>query len=248
MASINENLNLWSGYDWTQLGDEWSEPWGGSDYLWFGTIMPRICRFLPAKTILEIAPGYGRCTQFLRFNCEKLIVVDVTPNCIDFCKERFKTATNIDYYVNDGRSLNMLDNHSIDFVFSWDSLVHTEADVISSYLCYLAAKLKPGGAGFLHHSNFGTLINPETSLPTVDNNHGRASSMTAELSRILCKNAGLRCIAQEIINWRESFLNDCFTWIQKPDKSQPVQETKIYSNPNFNLEMNHLQQISLLLS
>jgi cyclopropane fatty-acyl-phospholipid synthase-like methyltransferase len=39
-----------------------------------------------------------------------------------------------------------------DFVFSFDSLVHVESDVIENYLTQLAKKLKPNGIGFIHHS------------------------------------------------------------------------------------------------
>ncbi len=39
--------------------------WGSSRHMWFGTIWPRICAFIPRDHILEIAPGHGRCTHFL---------------------------------------------------------------------------------------------------------------------------------------------------------------------------------------
>jgi hypothetical protein len=47
----------------------------------------------------------------------------------------------------------MIENGSIDFAFSFDSLVHAESDVMSSYAHELARVLKPGGVAFLHHSN-----------------------------------------------------------------------------------------------
>lgn len=56
-------------------------------------------------------------------------------------------------YVNDGKSLAMVEDRSVDFAFSFDSLVHVEADVIAAYLNQLGKKLKPGGFTFLHHSN-----------------------------------------------------------------------------------------------
>lgn len=31
MPSVQENLNKWSNYDWTQQGNEWSSSWGGTD-------------------------------------------------------------------------------------------------------------------------------------------------------------------------------------------------------------------------
>ncbi len=134
MPTIEENLNAWSQYNWPDGGDEWSQAWGGTDYLWYGTIFPRLQYFLPTSYILEIAPGFGRMTNYLRKYCEKLIVVDLTEKCINACKERFATDTHIHYHVNDGKSLSMIPDKSIDFIFSWDSLVHAEADAIEGYI------------------------------------------------------------------------------------------------------------------
>ena len=49
----------------------------------------------------------------------------------------------------------MVEDGSVDFAFSFDSLVHAEADVLGAYLGELARKLKPDGVGFIHHSNIG---------------------------------------------------------------------------------------------
>jgi hypothetical protein len=52
-------------------------------------------------------------------------------------------------------SLDVAVDGSVDFVFSFDSLVHVEMDVIEAYLKQLAAKLTPNGVGFIHRSNLG---------------------------------------------------------------------------------------------
>src|SRR5688500_242534 len=111
-------------YDWIQAGEEWSEPWGSSAARWFGTILPRIHDCLPAGTILEIAPGFGRWTHYLKEHCGQLHVVDPDERCIETCRRRFSRDPNLSYHVNDGRSLAMIPDGSIDFVFSFDSLVH----------------------------------------------------------------------------------------------------------------------------
>ena len=131
----------------------------GTESLWWFVLYPRIHRFLPATGILEIAPGYGRWTQFLRNQCRSLIAVDISEKCIEHCKARFGSDDHIKYYVNDGTSLAAVPDGSIDFVFSFDSLVHAEKDVIEEYLLQLARKLTPNGVGFLHHSNIGAYPN-----------------------------------------------------------------------------------------
>lgn len=154
MPTIEQNLFWWGKSDgWKDDGDRWSVRWGGTDLEWWASIFPRIRKFLPAPTILEIAPGFGRWTQFLKGLCDQLIAVDVSPACIERCKERFASDLHMRCYVNDGKSLAMVEDRSVDFAFSFDSLVHVEADVIAAYLQQLGKKLKPGGFAFLHHSN-----------------------------------------------------------------------------------------------
>jgi len=245
MGSVSENLRYWSSYEWRDAGEEWSKAWGGTEYLWWGTVFPRIRAFVPTGTILEIAPGYGRCTQYLKDCCEKLIVVDLAENCIAACRERFASCSHIEYFVNDGRSLAMLENDSVDFVFSWDSLVHAESDVLRSYLEHLAAKLKPGGYGFIHHSNIGAFKNPETGELAIENRHWRGESMSAELFRQYCNEIGLTCLAQEIVTWGCDDLTDSFSVFMRggiPGYGEPL----IFENSEFGKEAARLKKLSQL--
>ena len=73
VPSIEENLDRWDeDYDWREAGEPWSKPWGGATAQWFGCLYPRIQHFLPAASILEIAPGFGRWTEFLLEQCDTL--------------------------------------------------------------------------------------------------------------------------------------------------------------------------------
>lgn len=217
MPEVDENLAIWSrDWDWSQEGDEWSAWWGGTHPLWVGALLPRIHAFIPTGTILEIAPGYGRWTQYLKDLAERLVIVDLTQGCIDHCRERFASAKNIEYHVNDGRSLDMVEDGSIDFAFSFDSLVHVESDVLGAYVEQLARKLSPDGIGFVHHSNMGAYRAlaalarrvPASRLDSlvragavVNLPAWRAESVTAESFARQCEAAGLSCISQEKISW-----------------------------------------------
>ena len=157
MPSVNENAAIWTKeWDWSREGDEWSDWLGGTEAMWFGCILPRLHAFLPAPSILEIAPGFGRWTQYLKEQCDRLTVVDLAENCIEHCRERFKDDSHIAYHVNDGRSLEMVPNDSIDVAVSFDSLVHVDMDVLGSYVEQLQQKLTPTGVGIIHHSNMGS--------------------------------------------------------------------------------------------
>lgn len=216
MPTIEENRENWTQYSWSQDGDEWSGFWGGTETLWWGTMLPRIHAFLPAEAILEIAPGHGRITHYLKDLCEHLTVVDVTADCIEACKRRFSSSSNIAYYVNDGTSLDMVPDHSIDFVISFDSLVHAEKDVVEAYLRQMERILKPNGIGFIHHSNVAALHPLLKQFPpfkTRLRNMWRAPSMSATLFNEFCEHTGLQCIGQEIINRATKYplLHDCFS-------------------------------------
>jgi SAM-dependent methyltransferase len=231
-------------YDWKKAGEEWSEPWGSSPAQWAGTIFPRIRDCLPTGTILEIAPGFGRWTHYLKDYCNEFWAVDKSSECIEACRQRFASESHVHCCLNDGRSLSMIPDASIDFVFSFDSFVHPNRDVIEAYLRELGAKLKPGAKGFIHHSNFGQYANtPRERLPEVlakplikakilDWAHHRNPGMSAELFRTLCEQHGLHCISQELVNWRGRRLIDCLSLFVRSD-STPQNSTRIVRNPNF---------------
>ena len=80
--------------------------------------------------------------------------MDVTPKCVEACRQRFADRSGARFEVNDGHSLPMVEDSSIDFAFSFDSLVHVEAETLAGYLGELARVLKPDGVAFLHHSNY----------------------------------------------------------------------------------------------
>ncbi len=241
MGTLEQNLDSWSNYDWSKSGDEWSACWGGTDYLWNGTVLPRIQSFIPCETILEIAPGFGRITQYLKSYCNELLVVDLVERCIEACKQRFALSSNINYFVNDGKTLPIIQNRSIDLIFSWDSLVHAESDVMQSYIQEFARVLKPNGYGFIHHSNIGYYYHIKKE--PVDNPHWRAESMNAELFNQYCDEAGLQCLTQEKIGWGDTVFNDCFSMFAR--KENPLAKSlQIYENENFMYEANRLCRIS----
>jgi SAM-dependent methyltransferase len=270
-----ENLQVWNeGYYWEARGDEWSRPWGNAEQHWFSSILPRIHRLLPAPTILEIAPGYGRWTSFLRRLCDRLIVVDLSPNCIEGCKKRFSQDTHIEYHVNDGSSLEMVPDASVDLVFSYDSLVHVEADVIRRYLDQLARKLTPEGAGFIHHSNAGSyqarlevksriraFVEP---LPVFNllrkihglvkpslNSHWRAPSVDRQVFAEAAEQAELTCLSQEVIRWHDTKLwTDCMSIFALKDSllAQGWGPVAFLQNEGFQAEVVNAKAISALYS
>jgi SAM-dependent methyltransferase len=247
MPTIVENVDRWEHHPWAQGGDEWSPAQcaEGTWVLWQRTILPRIYRFVPAETIVEIGPGFGRWTQFLRHLCRRLIVVDLSERCIQACQARFANDPNIEYIVNDGASLAMIADRSVDFIFSFDSLVHAEADAIGAYIAQAARKLRHGGGAFIHHSNLAAYRDRHGRIPNVvQPRNWRAESMSAQILRQQCAAAGLHCRSQELINWigrrrdadkhrldgRRIALTDCLSAVMNERSALP---TRVVVNHQF---------------
>lgn len=260
MATIEFNKQLWGAeYAWPKGGDGWSRPWGGPEAQWYGSILPRIHAFVPAGTILEIAPGFGRWTQYLKELCEQLIVVDLNENCIERCKERFASSANLSYFVNDGTSLEMIVDNSIDFAFCFDSLVHVEIEVLEAYITQLASKLSQNGVAFFHHSNIGAYERrwkfqnriPQTlrrylmRRNVLPDDHLRSFSVTAGKFAEICAKAGLCCISQELVNWRQRLLIDAFSVFTRKG-SKWARPNKVFNNYSFMKEAERISKLSRL--
>jgi 2-polyprenyl-3-methyl-5-hydroxy-6-metoxy-1,4-benzoquinol methylase len=259
MASIEQNKQWWNGNEWEQGGNEWSSEYGTPVMQWYASLLPRIHQYLPASTILEIAPGFGRWTTFLKSACQSLILVDLSEKCIAACKERFKQEKHIAYHVNDGRSLHMVTDNSIDFMFSFDSLVHVEKDVLQNYLKQLSTKLKPNGVGFIHHSNMGEFskyFRTINKLPrgrgmlsgmglVEPGDHARAHSVTADIFVSLAAGAGLKVVSQEVVNWGTQRTIDCISIFTHPG-SVWDREFQRWVNGDFRQEAKYIGKLAKL--
>jgi SAM-dependent methyltransferase len=266
MPTIEANKKAWNNIaNWPNLGEGWSLSWGGADQEWWGTIFPRIHAFVPVNDILEIGPGFGRWTEYLRHLCKQLQVVDLSELCIETCKKRFVASDNLKYYVNDGKSLSMIQNNSVDFAFSFDSLVHADEDAIESYVNELSLKLRKDGVAFIHHSNFGKYIHSPMQLLWNHTEHipdlikfsrlargmlspgfsWRGKTMTAEKFCEFAERSGMCCISQESVNWSSNKLTDCLSVIT-PKGSIWERPKRILKNKKFEKEVHNLCKIAEL--
>lgn len=261
MPSVSDNRNQWDGaYRWTERGDEWSAAWGGPPMQWHGTILPRIHGFVPTGRILEIACGYGRWTQFLKEVCRELTVIDLSEECVEACRRRFAGCAHIEYHVNDGKSLQMVADDSVDFVFSFDSLVHADASVLEAYLSQLPRILKAEGAAFVHHSNlgeYGGSLARFSGYPRVEallkrlgmvekSLHWRDGGVSAALVERLAAKSGLTCRSQEIVPWgtKHAFI-DCLSTIVRNGSSLD-RGNRILRNDGFMREATYLRRLARL--
>jgi SAM-dependent methyltransferase len=256
MPTIEENHEFWNDrFHWGKhRGDTWSDEWGGPEAQWKWCVYPRIRRYLPVETILEIGPGMGRWTRFLRNCCENIIVVDISQRCLDVCRERFGEQ-NISYHLGDGRTLSFLQDESIDFAFSFESLIHTECDDLRSYLSELARTMKPEATCFLHHSNLGSfrryydfvrrvpkvLREGLQSRGVLDFDGWRAPTVSHEWVHKEAEKLGLSALSQELVPWGGKRLIDCFTTLRAGNVDKAAQ---VFENRKFVKRAREIRRIS----
>lgn len=258
MVSIKDNKLWWdSHYDWAEAGDEWSLPWGSAEAQWYGSILPRIHRFLPAGEAVEIASGFGRWTQFLKEHCDHLTGFDLAENCVTACQQRFAGDDRVAFVTNDGATLPGIADRSVDFAFSFDSLVHVDQATIAAYLAELSRVLKPTGVAFIHHSNLGALTGVGQRLNRVrkvggvlrrlhvtEYTHMRDATVSAEFVAAEAERAGLACIAQEVTPWlTRRTLIDCMSVIVPAD-SPAARPNQVVVNKNFSREPEYIARLA----
>lgn len=163
---------------------------------WRDLIWPILAGF-DFSVVVEIAPGHGRSSRKLLERCGELHLVDLNPECIDACRERFGGSPPVHYHVNDGLTLPRELDGRATLVYCWDSVVHFHREVVASYLREIRRALAPGGRAFLHHAN----LSPEQVVGDwTDKPHWR-NDVTAELVRELAERTGLRVESQHALRW-----------------------------------------------
>jgi len=233
MPSIEWNRAFWTDYDWPASGEEWSSEWGDAKTQWWTTIMPRISRGVPAGRIVEIAPGRGRWTRFLLDCCQSYAGYDISADCLDFCRKRFDdsiSTARAQFFQTDGGSLSHEKPETVDFVFSFDSLVHAESGVMDEYLAECLRVLSPGGLAFLHHSNLAAL--DEDTRKRGFDGHSRGITVSAETVRNRCDALGILVLVQETVSWKQVPLMDCFSLVAKPPIAG-FEAPAIFANTDF---------------
>jgi ubiquinone/menaquinone biosynthesis C-methylase UbiE len=166
---------------------------------WDATIFDLIKKF-DLSICIDLAAGHGRNAERLRRHAQQIWMVDANPACVEFCRTRFGDTDGsclFRYFANSGTDLSQIPDNSVTFVYCWDSAVHFDRLVMRRYLLEFARVLRSGGAGFIHHSNFGTR---QQHSQWRANPHWR-SNMSAELFREYCQAAGLTLIGQKLLDW-----------------------------------------------
>lgn len=205
------------------VGDDWKE----SAYYaeaesriqsqWDVVVWPVIqgCDF---STTLELGAGRGRNSDKLKDLSEKLIVVDINEENIAYLRQRFRDSQNVSYVRNDGVSLGDVRDNSVTFVYTFDSMVHFDSDVVRAYLREFHRIMKPGAKGFCHYSNFQG--NP---TGTYRDHPAWRNFMSRELFEHYATKEALVPLLSKVVKWDlTGITEDAVTLFQKPVESTPL--------------------------
>jgi SAM-dependent methyltransferase len=167
------------------------------------------------SVVIDLACGHGRNTEKLRQVSGRVICMDIQPENVAFCVQRFAGDARVQPMLTSGTGFDGIGDGTISFVYCYDAMVHFDMHVIHSYVKDTARILVPGGFAFYHHSNL-------TAHPGRDhrfNPHWR-SLMSRDLFAHLAIKEGLEVAKQQVIDWgsttdlvREI---DCMSLVRRP--------------------------------
>jgi 2-polyprenyl-3-methyl-5-hydroxy-6-metoxy-1,4-benzoquinol methylase len=146
----DSGLNL--GYD--TLGEEWGGP-AFADH-----IVELVADYLgPQADVLELGCGGGKFSQRLAPKCRSLLCTDISAEMIAHTRESLSAqglAGNVSYQVLGGRDFKGVRDQSVDFIFSYDVLLHVQPQNVFSYLLDARRVLRDGGVFMLHQINMAS--------------------------------------------------------------------------------------------
>lgn len=242
--SVESNLRVWDElHPWKEDGDEWKGQAHTCNLLyeiWKKSVVDRLIApyARDGMTIVEIAPGHGRWTEFLLPYAARLILVDISANCLTHCRKRFLGRTNVETHLSDGRSLPLEPEDGVDLVWSFDSFVHIAPADIRGYLQEMSRVLKPGGTVVIHHAGrrhralrfawlrragrLGRTIYRLLSMGFDERSDGWRSDVSAQSVRKMAALAGLQ-VVEQFSRWGDGQVSgvprfgDCVSVLRRPN-------------------------------
>jgi ubiquinone/menaquinone biosynthesis C-methylase UbiE len=181
----------------------------------YGIILPAIgediFRSFDFNSTLDFACGHGRMANIFAQWSRKLTCSDIQEESIAYCQKRFLSYPadcTFEFVVNSLEGI-PLEDESVTFIYSWDSMVHFNIEILDRYISEFERILMPGGSGFIHHSNYCGVYGPSDTIWN-DNPHCRASVSAEDVKKVFLQNR-LSVVKQVNITWETKEDLDCIT-------------------------------------
>jgi 2-polyprenyl-3-methyl-5-hydroxy-6-metoxy-1,4-benzoquinol methylase len=192
------SLNL----GFTTLGEEWGGP------AFADGIVELVAPHLgPQVDVLELGCGGGKFSQRLAPRSRSLLCTDISSTMIEHTRaslEEQNLSGNVSYRLLNGVDFDGVANDSVDFIFSYDVLLHVQMQNVFSYLVDARRVLRENGVLMLHQINlaseggmahFLSQFVGDTWKRDFDDprRRGHVYFMSADQMRALADQAGLSC-------------------------------------------------------
>lgn len=188
------NRKFYDNYDWSDEGEEWSRDvikYKNMDpQVWKKKLIQKMLKKYISKgsVVLEIGPGGGRWSNILKTRSSRLILADISKNCLQVCKKRFEDEKNIDYFLIKDGKLDFIEEGSLHHIWAYDVFVHINPTEIEEYVKQFRKLLKKNGVAVIHHSG--------TYESEADAGSGFRSHMDKDFFKKLVVNNGMKIIEQ----------------------------------------------------
>jgi phospholipid N-methyltransferase len=133
---------------------------------------------------VEIGPGGGRWTRYL-LGFRKLYVVDYYSELLDEVKRRFRRP-HVTFIKNNGTDFPGIEDHSVDYLFSFGTFVHLDAHLIEAYLGNMRRILKAGANVVIQYSD-KTKIMAQLKDGFAENTPEKMRSMVLKAGYKICE-------------------------------------------------------------
>lgn len=146
-------------------------------------------------SILEIGCGIGRVGQALAPRCAKWIGCDVSPNMLEFAKERLTEFDNVELHEISGYDIKPIADSSVDLVYCTVVFMHLEEWDRFNYVEEAFRVLKTGGRIFVDNFSIVTetgwgVFEQLRQFPVDGRPAHISKSSTAEELRVFLERAG----------------------------------------------------------
>lgn len=208
-TAVNEVGQYWHAdpyYDRAEQAD-WLQPFWSTDVP--HRPFRRMFDTLDLRVTLELACGHGRHAQQVYRAVPALILMDVVPENVEFCKRRFAGAQNVAAVQNDGVSFRPIPDGALTAIFCYDAMVHFEFDVALSYVRDAARVLERGGRALFHHSILDAFPGRDHRL-----NPGGRNFMNHSAFQHVASRAGLKVLESAVMDW-DAPHTDALTLLEK---------------------------------
>jgi SAM-dependent methyltransferase len=132
------------------------EEWGGAEFA--ERIVTEVAApYLgPEVDVLELGCGGGKFSAHLRPRSRSLVCADISADMLARTRAHVGEGDDVSYLQLNGRDFGGVADASVDFIYSYDVLLHLQPQNVFSYLRDARRILRPGGIFMIHAINLAS--------------------------------------------------------------------------------------------